>query len=287
MLNLALSHTIPTADGARELSLELDLAPGERLALYGPSGVGKTTLLRLISGLARPKHGRIAFGDTVWFDADRKVDLPARQRRVGYVFQDYALFPNMNVRQNLAFAQPATNPAKLDELLALTQLTGLAKRLPQQLSGGQRQRVALARALAQEPSLLLLDEPLSALDPGLRVALREDIDAMLKQVKLTTIIVSHDLGDVFRLADRVAVLEPGRLAALGTPRDVMLPATPAGRHALNGIVLAIEPADVLWRVTVAIGNDTLATLSADVEQLRIGAPVAVLLNGSSAMIQPA
>ncbi|AOY02012.1 sulfate/molybdate ABC transporter ATP-binding protein [Jeongeupia sp. USM3] len=287
MLNLALTHTIPTPEGPRPLQVELTLAPGERLALYGPSGVGKTTLLRLIAGLTRPDAGRIAFGDTLWCDTARRIHAPARERRVGYVFQDYALFPNMRVRDNLAFAQPVANRHKLDELLELTRLAPLADRYPQQLSGGQRQRVALARALAQEPQLLLMDEPLSALDPGLRVALRDEIDEILRAVQLTTVIVSHDLGDVFRLAQRVAVLEPGRVAAIGTPRDVLLPPTPAGRHALSGIVLAIEPADVLWRVTVAIGNDTLATLSADVEHLRIGAPVAVQLNGSSAVLQPA
>ncbi|GHD57052.1 sulfate/molybdate ABC transporter ATP-binding protein [Jeongeupia chitinilytica] len=287
MLNLALTHTIPTPEGPRPLHVELALSPGERLALYGPSGVGKTTLLRLIAGLARPDQGRIAFGDTVWCDTGRRVHAPARERRVGYVFQDYALFPNMRVRDNLAFAQPTPNRNRLDELLALTRLAPLAERYPHQLSGGQRQRVALARALAQEPQLLLMDEPLSALDPALRVALREEIDEILHTVQLTTVIVSHDLGDVFRLAHRVAVLEPGKVAALGTPRDVLLPPTPGGRHALSGTVLAIEPADVLWRVTVAIGNDTVATLSADVDQLRIGAPVAVQLNGSSAVLQPA
>ncbi|WP_432721245.1 ABC transporter ATP-binding protein [Jeongeupia wiesaeckerbachi] len=284
MLNLELTHAIPGPDGLLPLSVALTLAPGERLALYGPSGVGKTTLLRLIAGLARPDHGRIAFGDAVWCDTARRIHTSARGRRVGYVFQDYALFPNMRVRENLAFAQPVPNRQRLDELLELTRLAPLADRYPQQLSGGQRQRVALARALAQEPQLLLMDEPLSALDPKLRVALREDIDEILRQVALTTIIVSHDLGDVFRLAQRVAVLEPGQLAAIGTPRDVLLPPTPSGRHALSGVVLAIEPADVLWRVTVAIGNDTLATLSADVEQLRVGAPVAVQLNGSSAVL---
>ncbi len=209
--------------------VSLDIARGEFLALVGPSGSGKTTLLRLIAGLERDYDGTIRIGGT---DVG---PIPARERRIGFVFQNYALFRHMTAADNIAFGlrvRPrATRPAAADiarrvaELLALVQLDGLGTRYPHQLSGGQRQRVALARALAIDPQVLLLDEPLGALDPPIRVELRAMLRDLHLRLGLTTLLVTHDLGEAAELSDRIAVLRAGRIEQIGT--IATLDATPA------------------------------------------------------------
>jgi len=210
------------ADGTRALEpLQLDIAAGETLVLLGPSGCGKTTLLRIIAGLETPDAGgRVLFGDT---DVSA---LPIERRNVGMVFQSYALFPNMNVAENIGYglrvrSVDLTNrEKKINELLALVQLEGYGERRIDQLSGGQRQRVALARALAVRPRALLLDEPLTALDAKLREQLRADIDRLLRSLSITSVYVTHDQSEAMALGDRVAVMESGRIAQIGTPREI-------------------------------------------------------------------
>ncbi|HUN68622.1 MAG TPA: ABC transporter ATP-binding protein [Burkholderiales bacterium] len=210
------------ADGTRALEpLELEIAAGETLVLLGPSGCGKTTLLRIISGLEAPDAGgRVLFGD-----ADVTA-LPIERRNVGMVFQSYALFPNMNVAENVGYGLRVRSldrkqlNEKVDELLSLVQLDGYGERRVDQLSGGQRQRVALARALAVRPRALLLDEPLTALDAKLREQLRADIDRLLRSLAITAVYVTHDQSEAMALGDRVAVMERGCIAQIGTPREV-------------------------------------------------------------------
>jgi len=210
------------ADGTRALErLDLDAAPGETLAVLGPSGCGKTTALRLIAGLDFPDPG-----GQVFFDDEDVTALPIEKRNVGMVFQSYALFPNMDVAQNVAYGLKVrgqsgpTIAARVAEMLALTGLRDLAGRRIDQLSGGQRQRVALARAIAPAPRILLLDEPLTALDAKLRDRLRAEIDALLRAVGITAIYVTHDQAEAMALGDRVMVMDKGRVAQIGTPREV-------------------------------------------------------------------
>jgi putative spermidine/putrescine transport system ATP-binding protein len=210
------------ADGTRALErLDLDAAPGETLAVLGPSGCGKTTALRLIAGLDFPDPG-----GKVLFDDEDVTALPIEKRNVGMVFQSYALFPNMNVAQNVAYGLKVRGQSgpkiaeRVAEMLALTGLRDLAGRRIDQLSGGQRQRVALARAIAPAPRILLLDEPLTALDAKLRDRLRAEIDALLRAVGITAIYVTHDQAEAMALGDRVMVMDKGRVAQIGTPREV-------------------------------------------------------------------
>ena len=282
-LRLAFSRQI----NGGKVSLDYTLPAGECLALYGPSGVGKTTLLRTLAGLEHADDGQIQSGNQVWADTQRRVHLPAEKRRIGYVFQDYALFPNMTVARQIAFAQP--HGAKPERIAHWAELTGLGahlKHYPHQLSGGQRQRLALARALASEPELLLLDEPLSALDANLRARLQEALAAILAQTRLTTVLVSHDLAEVFRLAQHVVQLSPGGPARSGTPQQVLLQAGQFGRYTLTGHVLLLAPAEVQCRVVIAVGQETITTLinHAEAAQLRVGQAVAVSLNGASATL---
>ncbi len=205
--------------------VRLDVAEGEFLCLLGPSGCGKTTLLRSIAGLDTPTRGKI-------FQAGREITrLPPAQRDFGIVFQSYALFPNMSVAANVGYglrgpAWPRERAAqRVAELLELVGLTPQAERYPAQISGGQQQRDALARALANEPGLLLLDEPLSALDAIVRLHLRQELRAVQRRLGVTTIMVTHDQEEALSLADRVAVMDRGRVMQVGTPQEVY--ATPA------------------------------------------------------------
>jgi len=218
MLDLYLVKALHSAAGPATLDVRLTIGPGEFVALYGPSGAGKTTLLRLLAGLTRPDAGYLRVGEQTWYDGPQRQWRRPEQRSIGYVFQDYALFPNMTVRQNLTFALTSHRDAAIvAELLALTELEQLAHRYPAQLSGGQQQRVALARALARRPRLLLLDEPLSAVDNPTRLRLQQMLAEAHQRFELTTIMVSHDPAEVYTLAGRVLELDLGRVIRDGQP----------------------------------------------------------------------
>lgn len=219
----------------RALRVELALGVGrETVALVGPSGAGKTTVLRTIAGLVRPQRGRIAFGQTVWLDTARRIDRPPEGRSVGYVFQDFALFPHLSVRRNVAYG----GGRRVDELLERFRIDGLAKARPWEISGGERQRVALARALAREPAVLLLDEPLSALDAHTKAAVRAELRELLAELRLPTVLVTHDFEDAAALADRIAVVLDGRLLQTGTASDLVLePASPFVASLTGSILL--------------------------------------------------
>ena len=188
-------------------------ARDEVVVLFGHSGAGKSITLQLVSGLMRPQRGRIVIGDKTVFDSDRGINLPPQNRQLGYVVQELALFPHMSVRENIGFAlsRTAATTARVRGLMDLLEIRDLAERRPATLSGGQRQRVALARALARESSLLLLDEPFSALDESLRITLRRELLQLRRSLGLTIVFVTHDLREAHLLADRIAVFDGGRL----------------------------------------------------------------------------
>ncbi|MPR35022.1 ATP-binding cassette domain-containing protein [Cytophagaceae bacterium SJW1-29] len=238
-LDLQLRHSMRTATGAVALDVSMRIEAGAITILTGPSGAGKTTLLRLVAGLVKPQAGRIAFGSDVWLDTSTSIFLPPQQRKAGLVFQDYALFPHLTVRQNLAYAlEKGEAPTRVEELLREMELTQLADRKPHQLSGGQQQRVALARALVPRPRLLLLDEPLSALDRSMRHRLQGYLLKLQQHYQLTVVLVTHDLGEIFRLGDHVVALEEGKIVRQGTPAQVFAPDYPtADGPVLYGEVL--------------------------------------------------
>jgi putative spermidine/putrescine transport system ATP-binding protein len=234
------------ADGTRALEpATLDIARGETLVLLGPSGCGKTTMLRIIAGLEVPDSG-----GRVLFDGKDMTAVPIERRNVGMVFQSYALFPNMSVSDNIGYGlkirgMPAKErAARVAELVALTNISGLENRRIDQLSGGQRQRVALARAVAIRPGILLLDEPLTALDAALRDRLRGELNRLLRALGITTIYVTHDQSEAMELGDRVVVMQKGAIAQIGTPREIYF--TPQSRFvaefigAANIVEAAIE-----------------------------------------------
>jgi molybdate transport system ATP-binding protein len=218
----------------RTLRVDLALEVGrETVALVGPSGAGKTTVLRAIAGLVRPERGRIAFGETVWLDTGRRIDVPPEARPVGYVFQDFALFPHLSVRKNVAFG----GVDRVDELLERFGIAELANARPADISGGERQRVALARALARNPRVLLLDEPLSALDAHTRNAVRAELQELVREVRLPTLLVTHDFEDAAALADRIGVVLDGKLLQTGTAAELVLEPADPFVASLTGSVL--------------------------------------------------
>jgi molybdate transport system ATP-binding protein len=209
------------------LDVAFDVAHSAFIALSGPSGVGKTTLLRLIAGLAQPDAGKITVGDDVWCDTSARHSLATRKRPIGFVFQDYPLFPNMTARQNIEYALGRRHePGRATELLELVSLENLQHIVPARLSGGQKQRLALVRALARRPSILLLDEPLSALDPMMRRRLQDELKKMHRDFGTTTFLVSHDLSEILRLADRVLQMDEGRIVFDGPPAGMFASTQP-------------------------------------------------------------
>lgn len=212
-------------------SCDLQVASGNILALLGPSGSGKTTLLRLIAGFEKPDQGRIVINGRTVVDVDRSVWVPAEDRGVGMVFQDYALFPHLTVAQNVRFglrnSDRAERRRRVEELLKLTELTHCAERYTHQLSGGQQQRVALARALAPRPGVVLLDEPFNGLDPDLRPQMRREVARILRHLGTAAVLVTHDQEEALGMADQVAVIRNGELQQVGTPEDIYYSPTTA------------------------------------------------------------
>lgn len=247
-----LNCSLQIVDSQRSFRLEVDLQlfNKELLALTGPSGSGKTTILRILAGLEKRAKGRLMLQGELWQDSAQGIFLAPQQRSIGVVFQDYALFPNMSVVQNLLFALPKTeNQTLIEELLEVMGLRELKTAYPQELSGGQQQRVALARALVRRPKLLLLDEPLSALDTQMREHLQTFIRLLHERYALTTLLISHHPEEIQRLADRVIVLEKGKIID-GSLTQEMKPA---------GLLLRaiwLEPQNGLIRVQ--LGDNELA-----------------------------
>jgi molybdate transport system ATP-binding protein len=213
-----------TAQGTQLLDLSFNLEPGRLLTLYGPSGAGKTTILRIIAGLTDTSSAQIEVEGSIWDDTADRIHLPTHHRSIGFVFQDFALFPHLSVRQQLEFAlQKKDDTPLVTELLHMMELEELQHKKPSLLSGGQQQRVALARAIARRPRLLLLDEPLSALDNDLRDRLQDFILTAHRYYRLTTILVSHYLPEIFRLSDEVISIDKGLMQRQGPPSQVFPP----------------------------------------------------------------
>lgn len=282
MINIDINKKLHGSEGEMELRVNVAIQEGDFVALAGKSGSGKTTLLRILAALEEAK-GEIKIADEIWLDKDKS--LPTQKRGIGFVFQDYALFDNMSVEENLLFVNRDKELAK--HLLDITELSALKKRDTSRLSGGQKQRVSLCRAMMNRPKLLLMDEPLSALDPLMRTKLQNEILTLHKEFETTTIMVSHDPSEIYRLANRVILLENGRVINDGTPKEVLLKTSGSQKFSFHGELLDIQKVDVIYVAIIAIGPQLVEVVvsSAEVKTLKIGDVVNVSTKAFSPTIK--
>ena len=279
MINIDLHKTLMSAQKSFELDVNFEVNQGDFVAIYGISGAGKTTLLRIIAGLDQKSTGQIKINDSIWLNSKNKVCLKPQQRKVGMVFQDYALFPNMTVQENLEFAlEKGKSTQIIDELIDTIELNDLKNRKPSTLSGGQKQRVALARALVQQPDILLLDEPLSALDDEMRFKLQDYILKVHQKYKLTTFIVTHDLAEVFKLTNYVIKLNEGKIIEKGTANELFLQSEISGKYKTIGKILSIQKSDIVNVVSLISGQNIIKVIATNDEivDLHIGDKVVVV-----------
>lgn len=269
------------------LDIDLDFPDGSFITIYGPSGAGKTSILRMIAGLMKPDSGKLNIGNATWFEGASRINLKPQARSAGLVFQDYALFPNMTVLQNVQYAlRNNKDRHALDELLQIFDLTELRDRKTTALSGGQKQRVALARAIANKPKVLLLDEPLSALDYAMRLKLQDYLQLVHTTYDITIILVSHDIGEIIRLCDTVYILKQGKIERSGKPSEVFSGSTLSGKFQITGEILEIIAEDVIYVVTVLCGTEVIKAVVADPQSqnLQRGDKVMVVSKSFNPMI---
>ncbi|EAI0673782.1 sulfate/molybdate ABC transporter ATP-binding protein [Campylobacter coli] len=266
MIKIDIKLPINTAKGKKQLELNTCLKANEITAIFGESGAGKTTLLKIIAGLIKPEFGRIEVGDELWFDTQKNVNLAIQKRKIGFVFQDYALFPNMSVKENISYA--ATSKQKAEELLSLMNLENLAKIYPKNLSGGQAQRVALARALAREPQILLLDEPLSALDFKMRSFLQDELVKILQHFKITTLLVSHDLAEIYKLSHRILELSDGKIIKDARTNEFFTSSNLSAKLCLSATLLEMKKSDILVIFTLLLNQDIVKITLSEEEFLK-------------------
>jgi molybdate transport system ATP-binding protein len=282
MIKIDINKKLHGANGEMNLNINLDIKQGEFLALAGLSGSGKTTLLRILAGL-ESANGIINIDNNIWLN--NKFCLAPQKREIGFVFQDYALFPNFSVIDNLLYVKKDKELA--NHLLKITELEELKNRLPQTLSGGQKQRVSLCRALMNRPKLLLMDEPLSALDPEMRTKLQSEILTLHKEFNTTTIMVSHDPSEIYRLANRIVVLNYGQIINDGTPKDILLKTKGSQKFSFEGELLDIIKVDVIHVAIVSIGQQLVEVVVGknEMENLTIGQKVSLSTKAFTPTIQ--
>jgi len=272
MIKIDINKKLHGSSGDMDLSVNLSVKDNEFVALSGKSGSGKTTLLRILAGLEE-SDGVIEVDGEVWKNSKRS--LPPQKRRIGFVFQDYALFDNMSVLENLLYVVKDRQLA--ERLLEITELTELRERLPNRLSGGQKQRVSLCRAMMNRPKLLLMDEPLSALDAEMRTKLQSEIRLLHEEFGTTTIMVTHDASEIYRLASRVVVLDLGRVINDGTPKDVLLKTNGSQKFSFEGELLDVVKVDVIYIAIISISQQLVEVVisSEESKHLKIGQSVSV------------
>jgi molybdate transport system ATP-binding protein len=288
MIKFQANKILDTAEGKMSLDISFDLEQGKLLSIYGNSGAGKTTILRILAGLTTAENIFIEVDNEIWNDSKKNIHLPIKNRSIGFLFQDYALFPNLTVKENLEFALQKNDDTKLvDELLELMELQQLQKAKPQNLSGGQQQRVALARAIVRRPKLLLLDEPLSAVDDDMRFKLQEYIAKAHQQYNLTTILISHHLPEIFRLADHVILLDKGKITKRGTPNEVFSEQKISSKFKVTGEIIAIQKSDIIYVVSVLSANNIIKVIATEDEivNFKVGQKVLVSSKAFNPLIQ--
>ncbi len=266
MIDIDIRKLLKSSSGEMLLDVKVELEEGKLTTIYGVSGAGKSTLLMLLAGLIRPEEGHIKVAGDLWSDSSRKIFLAPQKRNIGLVFQEYALFPNMTVRENLLFGLgKSKSTAIVDQLVEIIDLGELQNRKPNTLSGGQKQRVALARALVRKPEMLLLDEPLSALDHEMRVKLQSYILQVHREFKLSTLLISHDVSEIIRLSDYMIEMDQGKIVRKGDPTSMFTNDRVNAKFQFTGEVIKMVKQDFIVIITVLIGKDLVKVVANDKE----------------------
>ncbi|PCJ94458.1 MAG: molybdenum ABC transporter ATP-binding protein [Flavobacteriaceae bacterium] len=259
MIQLNINKKLNTPNGTMCLSIDMTIEKGKIITFYGESGAGKTSLFRMIAGLLSPDEGNIVVSEEIWLNTKKKINLKPQDRNVGFAFQDYALFPNMTVRENLEYALKKNQDQKyIDDLVIAMELGELQHKKTGILSGGQKQRVSLARALVQKPDVLLLDEPLSALDNEMRLKLQDYILKIQKKHNLTILLISHDIDEILKLSDKIAILKNGTISQIGSPSEVFEQQSNENVQLAGEIIGILQKSDT-YIATIRIGTNTLKT----------------------------
>ena len=288
MIELSFHKELISAQGKMKLNINCNIEQGSFLCISGKSGSGKTSMLRMIAGLMKPDGGTIRVNDRLWFDAQKRINLKPQERKTGMVFQDYALFPNMNIKENLHFALNKGQDKKIvADLIETMELGSLQDRKPDTLSGGQKQRVALARALVQRPEILMLDEPLSALDAEMRTKLQKSLLDLYKKYKMTVLLVSHDVGEILKLSNEMIVLENGFISKRGKAIDVFSNKKVSGKFQFIGEIISIKKQNFIFILSILIGQDLVQVVAdeSEVDQFSIGDKVLVASKAFNPIIQ--
>lgn len=261
MIKATFSKSLNGANGKFLLQVDCTIENNDFVSIFGKSGAGKSTILRILCGLDSPNEGEIWLDNKLVFSSTKKINIPPQKRNVGFVFQDYALLPHLNVYKNLCFGLKKGYPhTKVDEILEFMELTHLKARYPNELSGGQKQRVALARTLCYEAKILLLDEPLSAIDNDMRGKLQDEILHIHKHFGLTTILVSHDISEVFKLSNRILMLKNGKIIRDGSANSVFGESSISGKFSFYAKILEIKKNGLIYIIKILINNN-IATIT--------------------------
>lgn len=280
MIELDFCKSLNGANGEFVLEVRENIALGSRVAFFGKSGAGKSTILKVLAGLEEIESGKIIVGGEVW--NDKGFSLSPQKRNIGFVFQDYSLFPNLSVFENIAYSKRASKE-RVKRLIEMMELGALCEFKPSKLSGGQSQRVALARALASNPQILLLDEPFSALDSAIKGKILSEILFLQKELGFTLILVSHDIGEVYRLSEEVLLMSEGKILSRSSPKGAF------GKSNIQLIaqVLEIKKNDLVCEVCVLVGGEVLSFVahSSELEGIEVGESVEIVLKSFSPMIR--
>ena len=261
------------------IQLEGKAEKGQFICIYGPSGAGKTSFLRIIAGLEKIDKGYLKINDRIWVDPQKSIFIPPNKRKIGYVFQDYALFPNMTVLENLKYASEKHTDRKIiDDLIQMTEINNILERSPNTLSGGEKQRVALVRAMVRKPEILLLDEPLAALDWEMKNKLQDYLSEIHRRLKPKIFMVSHDVSEIFKLADLVWKMENGKFVRKDKPEKLFTENYISGKFQLTGIIIKIVKQDVIYVVSVLSLKNIIKVVATqdDIVNLNVGDEVLVV-----------
>jgi len=268
MIEIAIHKKLSSATGTMILDVQLEIVAGKLVTIYGKSGAGKTSILKVIAGLLNVDNGIVTVNNNTWLNTSKGINLPPQKRNIGLVFQEYALFPNMSVKENLLFALIKGQDNKIiKELIEIIELGDLQDRKPETLSGGQKQRVALARALVKKPQVLMLDEPLSALDNEMRQRLQQYVLQVHNEYKLTTILISHDVSEIIKMSDYMYEIDQGSIINQGIPTDIFTQNKGFAKFQFVGEVIKLTNQDFLFIITVLIGKE-LVKVVADTEEAK-------------------